>query len=162
MNNSYKSYTITEATKKLERYCSYQDRCHKEVRLKLKEMRMIPEAADQIIVHLIEQDFLNEERFSIQFAKGKFRIKNWGKYRIRRELTKREISKYNIELALGKIDEDLYLNSFHELAQKRWSELDKENNVQKKKRKLADYLLYRGWEHQLVYDKISELSRSRN
>lgn len=120
---------------------------------------MIPQAIDQIIVHLIEQGYLNEENFARQFARGKFRMKNWGKIRIRRELTKRDITKYNVEKALQEIDDALYLSTFQLLAEKRWEELGKEKNLQKKKRKLADYLLYRGWEQHLIYDKIAELSR---
>ena len=73
--NLQKTYTIDEAQKKLENYCAYQERCHKEVRAKLKSMRMIPEAIDKIMVHLINHNFLNEERFAKTFVRGKFRIK---------------------------------------------------------------------------------------
>ena len=72
MNYSRKSYTVNEATKKLERYCMYQERCHLEVITKLQTIGMIPEATDLIITHLIKNDFLNEERFSRSFARGKF------------------------------------------------------------------------------------------
>ena len=123
-------------------------------------MRMIPEAIDQIVVHLIENDYLNEELFAKEFAKGKFRIKNWGKSRIRFELSQKGISSYNINSALSEIDDEAYLTKFNSLSEKRWKELSKEKIVQKKKRKLADYLFYRGWENQLVYDRIAELSRS--
>ncbi|MGK0127682.1 MAG: regulatory protein, partial [Candidatus Azotimanducaceae bacterium] len=84
--NSQKSYTLEEAKRALERYCVYQDRCHKEVISKLYDCNMIPETHDIIIVHLIQHDFLNEERFSKSYARGKFRIKKWGKVRIVREL----------------------------------------------------------------------------
>ena len=93
---THKTYTVSEATKRMERYCAYQERCHKEVQQKLKQMRMIPEAIDQIIYHLLQHNFLNETRFSQAFARGKFRTKKWGKNRIISELTFREISKYNI------------------------------------------------------------------
>ena len=83
-----KSYTLEEARKKLEYYCTYQERCHQEVTRKLREMKMIPEAIDQIIVHLIKENFLNETRFAQSFARGKFRIKKWGKQRISNELKK--------------------------------------------------------------------------
>ncbi|MEO0525844.1 MAG: regulatory protein RecX [Bacteroidota bacterium] len=153
---NHKAYTLTEATRKLEAYCAYQDRCHKEVFAKLKEMRMIPMAIDQIMGHLIQEDFLNEERFSKSFARGKFTIKKWGRNRIVNELRKRDISAYNIKTALQEIEEENYLSTLDLLAKKKLEEI-KETNRQKKKRKLADYLFYRGWESYLVYDKIAEL-----
>lgn len=154
--NPHKSYTIEEAKRALERYCVYQDRCHKEIVSKLYDYRMIPDTHDIIIVHLIEHDFLNEERFSKSFARGKFRIKKWGKQRIIRELKFRDISAYNIKTALKEIDEKEYINTFNELAQKRFDAIIEENQ-QKKRKKLADYLLYRGWESNLIYAKINEL-----
>jgi regulatory protein len=151
-----KAYTLKEATKKLEGYCSYQERCHKEVVTKLRGMRMIQEAIDQIVVHLIKEDYLNEERFAQSFARGKFSIKKWGRRRIVSELKQRGISKFNINTALGEIEEATYLDTFDALAEKRLSQLS-ERNPQKRKRKLADYLLYRGWESHLVYAKVKEL-----
>ncbi|AIZ40690.1 MULTISPECIES: regulatory protein RecX [Cellulophaga] len=156
MNNYQPSYTLDEARKKLESYCAYQDRCHKEVNQKLKDMGMIPSAIDQIIYALIQDNFLNEERFSKSFARGKFNIKKWGKNRIINELKQRGISKYNITTALKEIDEDDYLETLTVLAQKRLDAIS-EKNIQKRRKKLADYLLYRGWESHLVYEKITEL-----
>ncbi|WP_297791632.1 regulatory protein RecX [uncultured Eudoraea sp.] len=156
MTYSPKSYTVPEATKKLERYCAYQERCHLEVVNKLRTMRMIPEAVDHITAHLIQHDFLNEERFSRSYARGKFNVKNWGKGRIVAELLRRNISKYNIKLALEEIPEKDYLQKLDLIAKKRLSQI-KERNIQKKKKKLADYLLYRGWEKHLIYQKISDL-----
>lgn len=156
MQHSRKGYTIQEATKKIEHYCAYQDRCHKEVNAKLKEMGMIPIAIDTIIGQLIEDRFLNEERFAKSFARGKFKIKKWGKYRIVNELKQRDISKYNITSALKEIDPNEYLETLDILAKKRLQQLS-EPNIQKRKKKLADYLLYRGWESNLVYQKLVEL-----
>ncbi|ADV48420.1 RecX family transcriptional regulator [Cellulophaga sp. E16_2] len=156
MNNYQPSYTIDEARKKLESYCAYQDRCHKEVNQKLRDMGMIPSAIDQVINSLIQENFLNEERFSKSFARGKFRIKKWGKRRITNELKQRNISKYNITSALKEIDENDYLETLELLAQKRLDAIS-EKNIQKRRKKLADYLLYRGWESHLVYEKITEL-----
>lgn len=150
------TYTVNEALSKLEHYCSYQDRCHKEVEQKLSDMNMIPEAKEQIIMHLLQHNFLNEERFAKSFARGKFRIKKWGKQRIIRELKYRGISKYNIDSALGEINEADYLNTFDELAENKFNSL-KETNKLKKKKKLLDYLQYRGWESHLIYDKLNEL-----
>ncbi len=118
---------------------------------------MIPAAIDQIIVHLIEHNYLNEERFAKNYARGKFNIKKWGRNRTANELKRRQISSYNIQRALKEIDDDLYLKTFHELAEKKWGQLH-ESSVQLKKKKLADYLFYRGWESHLVYEKINELA----
>lgn len=151
-----KSYTLTEARTRLERYCAYQERCHQEVRRKLESMGMIPEAADQIITDLIKSDFLNEERFARAYARGKFRTKNWGRNRITMELKRRQISAFNIKAAMEELNEDDYHGKFHEIADKKIAQLQGEGLL-KKKRKLADYLLYRGWESDLVYEKVREL-----
>lgn len=154
-----KTYTVEEAQARLERYCAYQDRCHKEVEKKLTEMRMIPAAKEQIILHLMQHDYLNESRFAQSFARGKFRTKKWGKLRITRELKARGISAYNLKLALKEISDAEYYSTFHTLAEKRFAAIT-ESNPQKKKKKLADYLLYRGWETHLIYEKINELMNS--
>ncbi|MFK7832928.1 MAG: regulatory protein RecX [Winogradskyella sp.] len=153
--NSKKTYTVDEAKKKLEHYCAYQERCHKEVQHKLREMSMIPQAIDVIMVHLIEHNFLNEERFAKAFVRGKFRIKKWGKNRLVRELKFRGISKYSMDTALKEIDLDDYYAALDELVQKRIAQV-KETNHFKKKKKVADYLLYRGWESHLIYEKLNE------
>lgn len=150
------SFSVDEATRKLEGYCAYQDRCHKEVISKLREMNMIPQAIDLIVGHLIQENFLNEERFARSFARGKFKIKKWGKNRIVNELKHRDISKYNITMALKEIESKEYLNTFNVLAKKRLSEI-REKDLQKRRKKLADYLLYRGWESGMVYEKVYEL-----
>jgi regulatory protein len=156
MYHPYKSYTIKEALAKLQKYCAYQDRCHKEVERKLKQMRMIPEAIERITVDLIQDNHLNEERFAKAYVRGKFSIKKWGKVRLTLELRQRQISKYVIKTALAEINPDDYLQTFHALAEKKAPTLA-ETNPFKRKKKLADYLLYRGWESHLVYDKVNAL-----
>ena len=151
-----KTYTVTEAKRKIEQYCVYQDRCHKEVISKLKEMRMITLAIDDIILHLIEHDFLNEERFAKSFARGKFNIKHWGRNRIINELKFREISSYNIKTALQEFTEEEYYTKLDVIALRKFESI-KEPNKYKKRKKLADYLLYRGWESHLVYEKTKAL-----
>ncbi|XLS31037.1 regulatory protein RecX [Flavobacteriaceae bacterium M23B6Z8] len=141
----------------MEAYCAYQDRCHLEVSNLLKEMKMIPLAQELIINHLIQHNFLNEERFARSYARGKFRIKKWGKRRIVNELKRRKISRFNISAALSEIDAEDYEATFEDLSTKKWNQL-KETNIFKKKKKLADYLLYRGWESEMIYDKLNELT----
>jgi regulatory protein len=131
---SHKTYTVEEATKRMERYCAYQERCHKEVHQKLYEMRMIPVAVDEIIDHLLRHNFLNETRFAQAFARGKFRVKKWGRNRIVNELKLREISTFNIKIALKEIPDSEYYKTFEALAEKRLQQLSSEKNLQKKKR----------------------------
>ena len=151
-----KTYTVEEALVKLQKYCSYQDRCHKEVAQKLKEMQMISQASEQIILKLIEGNFLNEERFAMAYVRGKFRIKKWGKRRLVSELKQRQISKYIINKAINQISEDNYKITFEVLAERKATSLLGKSKLEKKK-KLADYLLYRGWESHLVYEKVNQL-----
>ena len=152
--NLQKTYTVDEAQRALEQYCAYQERCHKEVKAKLKELRMIPEAMDKIIVALIENNYLNEERFAKTFVRGKFRIKKWGKNRLVKELKFRDISKYAIDAALKEIDDTEYLLALDELTKKRIRQV-KDTNIYRRKKKVADYLLYRGWESHLIYEKLN-------
>lgn len=148
--------TVSEATKKIEYYCAYQERCHKEVVEKLVSYGMFSDAREHIIAHLIQENYLNEERFAKSFARGKFKIKKWGKNRIVQELKHRNISKYNIQIALKEISEKEYLSTLDSIAKKRWLEI-KESHPLKKKKKLVSYLMYRGWESHLIYEKIGEL-----
>lgn len=159
MKSKKLTYTVEEAKKRLERYCSYQDRCHNEVEQKLFEMRMIPEASELILLSLMENDFLNEERFAKSFARGKFNIKNWGRKRIILELNKRDISKYNINVALKEIEEEAYQNKIKFLAVKKY-ELLSEPDSFKKKKKLIDFLLRKGYENYLVYDVVNEITQN--
>ncbi|HSP11697.1 MAG TPA: regulatory protein RecX [Salegentibacter sp.] len=155
-NKTHKSYTVKEATIKLMQYCAYRDRSHKEVEEKLRTMNMIPAAQEQIIIQLLQEDFLNEERFARSFVRGKFRIKKWGRIKIKQELKFREISTPIIKLALTEIEDDAYLKTLEELAMKK-RDLIKETNPFKKKKKLADFLLQKGYEANLVYDKVNSL-----
>lgn len=157
MEKGYTTYTVEEAKRKLEQYCAYQERCHEEAVQRLRGMRMIPEAVDAVMGHLIEHGFINEERFARSFARGKFRIKQWGKKRIVLELKARGISKYNIDRALGEIGPGEYLETFQALAQKQWEGIS-EGNVFKKKKKVGDFLLRKGYESGMVLDELARLS----
>ena len=155
MYNSRKTYSVDMALSKLQKYCSYQDRCHKEVFQKLKEMRMIPEASEKIIAALVDGNYLNEERFAMAFVRGKFKIKKWGKRRLKSELKQRNISNYLLCKSLKQIKDEEYNATFEALANRKAASLS--GTLPIKKKKLADYLLYRGWESQKVYDKINKL-----
>ena len=151
-----KSYTVAEAQKKLEYYCAYQERCHKEVISKLKDIGMIPAVIDKIVADLIRANYLNETRFAQSFARGKFRIKKWGKNRILRELKIRGISDFNIKLGMKEISDDNYQSTFYELFEKRKQELEKLSKTEQKK-KIFSYLFYRGWEPSKIYEALGEL-----
>ena len=149
-------FTIKQAIQKLEHYCAYQDRCHEEVIQKLRSMKMDQDEIDQIIVQLIADNFLNEERFACSYARGKHRIKHWGKIRIVNELKFRKISQYNINLALKEITTEEYEATFHNLAEQNWESI-RELNPLKKRKKFCDYVLRKGFESNLVYEKVKEL-----
>jgi len=148
--------TVAEAQQKLEHYCAYQERCHQEVVNKLRELGMIPTAIDTIITSLIQNNYLNEMRFAQSFARGKFRIKKWGKNRILRELKRRNISNYNIKKGMEQISEEDYHTTFMELFEKRKKEVAR-LPIEKQKKKLISYLSYRGWETELIYNALREL-----
>ncbi|MFV8368662.1 regulatory protein RecX [Flavobacterium sp. LB2R40] len=149
-------YTVKVAIPKIEHYCAYQERCHEEVVQKLRSMKMESDEIDTIIVHLISEKFLNEERFACSFARGKHRIKFWGKIRIVNELKFRKITQYNINLALKEITIEEYASTFHALAERHWKFI-REPNLLKKRKKFCDYLLRKGFESNLVYEKAKEL-----
>ena len=151
-------FSVQEALKKIEHYCAYQERCHDEVVQKLRTMKMDADEIDTIIVKLIQDNFLNESRFACSFARGKHRIKFWGKNRIINELKFRHISQYNINLALKEISNEEYLDTFDKIALRNWDSI-KETNLQKKRKKFCDYLLRKGFESNLIYDKAKELER---
>ena len=150
------SLTVAEAQKKMEYFCSYQERCHKEVMTKLMELDMIPEAKDIIITRLIEHNYLNETRFAKSFARGKFRIKKWGKNRILRELKMRQISEYNIIKGIKEISANEYENTFFELFEKKRKHFAHLPKL-KQKKKIFSYLYYRGWESQKIYEALKQI-----
>ena len=119
-------------------------------------MNMIPQAIDLIIVNLIDNKYLNEERFACSFARGKHRIKHWGKIRIVNELKFKKISQTLINIALKEISPEEYSQTFHALADRHW-EFMRETNTLKKRKKFCDYLLRRGFESNLVFEKVKDL-----
>ena len=150
------NFTINEIEQKLKRYCSYQDRCHSGVEKKIKEFDLIEEAKNKILFNLINENYLNESRFSENFVRGKFKIKNWGKIKIVQELKSRNISDINIKRGLMEIDEVEYKNKLENIFNKKLSSLGNQSVINKKK-KIFSYLSYRGWETNLIYEKINQI-----
>lgn len=153
-----KTLTKEQALQKLRHYCGYQERCHSEVRDKLYKLGVWKKDHDELISTLIEDDYLNEERFAIQFAGGKFRMKYWGKTKIEYELKQKGISKYCINKALKQIDEKDYLQRLNQLAEKKYTALKGEQWMVRKK-KAADYLISKGYELNLVHAAIDRITQ---
>ena len=142
--------TPQQALPKLKQYCAYQERCHSEVKDKLYSYGVFKNDAEEIISKLIEENYLNEERFAIHFAGGKFRIKQWGKVKIKYELKQKNVSDYCIKKALKEIEDADYKKLLYKLAGLKLKTLQSEKNIFIKKRKLQDFLLQKGFETDLV------------
>ena len=153
--------SVKEAIHKIEHFCAYQERCHDEVVQKLRTMKMDSAEIDEILAHLIQENYLNESRFACSFARGKHRIKLWGKVRIVNELKLRKITTYNINLALKEITPEEYEANFNVLAERNWHSI-KESNGLKKRKKCCDFLLRKGYESTMVYEKVKELESVKN
>ncbi len=145
-----KIYDLKEARLKIEHFCAYQERSHKQVQEKLKTFGLRPDVADALVIELIQANFLNEARFSSAFSRGKFNIKGWGKIKIKQHLKMHQVSEYNIKNALSEISESDYLNSFETIVSKKWKALKGENALHKKQ-KLVRFMYSRGFESQLTY-----------
>ena len=156
-----KTFSLTEIKQKLEYFCSYQERCHDDVTSKLFTFKTLEQERSEIIAHLIAENFLNEERFACSFARGKHRIKSWGNIRIVNELKSRHISSRNITTALKEISPDEYLETFEKLSELIWESIT-EKKTTKKRKKFCDYLLRKGFESDLVYQKVKELEVNKN
>ena len=152
MQASQQKLTPQQALPKLKQYCAYQERCHSEVKEKLYSYGVYNNDAEEIISKLIEEDYLNEERFAVHFAGGKFRMKQWGRVKIKYELKQKQVSEYCIKKALKTIDDDDYEKLLQKLAEQKLKTLKSEKNIFIKKRKLQDFLLQRGFENDLVRD----------
>ena len=150
-------YTSEQALEALQHYCAYQDRCHQEARDKLYELGFGGDEAEEVIVELIKDKYLDEERFARSYARGKFKMKRWGRYRIRAELKSRHLSEYCIRKAMTEIDDGEYYGTL-------CSELERRHALGKpgqhpylKRRKLADYMVKRGYESGLVWQALDDL-----
>lgn len=147
--------TPKQALEKLQAYCAYQERSHQEVRTKLLKLGVRGHELEEVIAQLVSDDFLNEERFAVAFAGGRFRMKKWGRKRIEVELKKRGVSSYSIRKGLAEIDEQAYLETLASVAEKK-ADLLKGEDAFARKNKVARYLISRGFEPQLVWDFLGE------
>ncbi len=138
----------------ISRYCEYQDRCQKEVRNKLYENGADKEEVGQIMTELIEQKLVDEERYARSFARGKFRIKNWGRRKIVYELKQDQISDYCIKKGLSEIDEEEYQATLEKLTEKKMPDILKDRNVFTRRAKLQRYLTQKGFENELIAEML--------
>ncbi|HEY1115706.1 MAG TPA: regulatory protein RecX [Chitinophagaceae bacterium] len=151
-----KYLTKEQALQKLRQYCGYQERSHYEVQQKLWDLGVRRAEHDEILSTLIEENYLNEERFAVQFAGGKFRMKDWGRKKIYYALKEKKVSEYSIKKALKEIDEDDYLKTLDKLAEKKYAALKGEQYLVRRK-KTMDYLMQKGFEPELVSSAVKGL-----
>jgi regulatory protein len=149
--------TPQQALQKIKHFCSYQERCHAEVKEKLYASGLWKKDVEMIISQLIEDDYLNEERFARQFAGGKFRMKQWGRVKIKFALKQKQVSEYCIRKAMNEIDDETYGSTIRKSLAKKMLTLKGEKNILIKKRKLLDYMLQKGYERDLVMPLINDI-----
>src|SRR5690348_11448792 len=140
-----KFLTPNEAFESAKKYCAFQERSHTEVRYKLVEWGLRGNDLEQVMAKLIEEGFLNEERFASAFAGGKFRMKHWGKKKIEQELKRKGVSSYLINKAVNELKDDDYKNSLKQLLEKKAAAIH-EKNIFTKKQKLSNFLIGKGYE----------------
>jgi regulatory protein len=143
---------------KVANYCAYQERTHEEVRQKLEKLQILSDDAEEIIAKLIEDNYLNEERYAKTYAGGKFRIKKWGRKRIHLELKRKNLTEYSIRSAMKEIKDSDYKETLQKLAEKKQESLSKkEANKLLLKKKLATFLMQKGYEPELVWEVVERL-----
>lgn len=148
-----KSYTFDEIKLKLVNYCVYQDRCHYEVEAKMREFNLIQEAKDEILLYLMRENFLNEERYTRSYIRGKFYIKHWGRNKIRMSLKQKGISTKMMDSCFDEIDSGDYSKELEKQFENYYSKISGTPDYQKKM-KTIKYLLSRGYE----YEEIQNIS----
>ncbi|MBP7821454.1 MAG: RecX family transcriptional regulator [Saprospiraceae bacterium] len=156
MQKPNKYVSKTQAIEKLRAYCAYQERCHIEVRNKLLELGIYGDDLEEIIIVLIEEGFLNEERFAINYARGKFRLKKWGKIRIKQELKLRKISDYCIKKAMTEIEDYDYEATLQMLILKEKEKFQEMDNDFLIKSKIAAHFTRKGFENDLIWRFLNE------
>jgi regulatory protein len=151
----HKIITHIEGLEKAKSYCAYQERCHKEVSDKLYSWKLNADEIDYIIDNLLQENYLNEERFAITFAGGKFRIKKWGRKKIIQKLKEKGVSDYCIKKGLEEIIEEEYISNMRNLIEKKYTSL-KDKNIFTKKKKTAAYLYGKGYESDLIWTHLND------
>ncbi|MDW9380301.1 regulatory protein RecX [Chryseobacterium sp. JV558] len=146
-----KSYTFEEIKQKLVNYCVYQDRCHAEVEQKMREFLLIDEAKEEIILYLLQENYLNEERFARSYIRGKFYIKHWGRTKIKMNLKQKQISERLINSCFDEIDDSDYEKTIRKIFEGYYSKQTGLKEYQKKT-KTIKYLMSKGFEYEKIID----------
>jgi len=147
---------IKKAKEKLARYCAYRERTHQEAKSKAIDVGLRCEEADELVAELISENFINEERFAKVYTRDKFYLNRWGRNKIIQGLKQKGISSYCMDVGLKEIEEEDYLDTLHSLVRKKAS-LVKETDMYLKKRKIISYMIGRGYESELVWDKVNDM-----
>ncbi len=151
--------TPNQALPKIKQFCAYQERCHQEVKDKLYGFGLHLTDVDTIISKLIEENYLNEERFALHYAGGKFRMKQWGRVKIKYALKEKHVSDYCIKKALASIDDNDYFKTLERITEIKLKSLKSEKNIFIKKRKMQDYLTRKGYEFSEIKEIMDKLSK---
>lgn len=139
-----------KAFQKLKHFCGYQERSHAEAKKKLNSLGLFGKDVEELVCRLIEEEYLNEERFALAFASGKFRNNGWGRIKIKHELRQKGVSNYCILKAIRSLDESEYRAGFTRIADKKWRSLQSEKNIFVKKNKWQQFLQQRGFEQSII------------
>jgi regulatory protein len=148
-----KSYTFEEIKQKLVNYCVYQDRCHAEIEQKMREFLLIPEAKEEIFLYLLQENYLNEERFTRSYIRGKFYIKHWGRNKIKINLKQKQISERMINTCFTEIDETDYYKTLKKTFEDYYSKQTGLKEYQKKS-KTIKYLIGKGFEYEIILEVL--------
>ena len=151
-----KNYTPEQAFQKLKQYCAYQERSHYEAKEKLYSFGLHKTEVETLLSKLIEEDYLNEERYAILFSGGHFRSKKWGRIKINATLQQKKVSSFNIKKGLKVIDEADYRKCLLQLASTKWSSIKSEQWISRMA-KTTNYLLQKGYESNLNQDAIAQI-----
>ncbi|MBN9385687.1 MAG: RecX family transcriptional regulator [Chitinophagaceae bacterium] len=149
--------SFEQALQKARHYCAYQERCHLEVKEKLYGFGLRKNDVEDALSKLIEENYLNEERFAVLFAGGRFRMKQWGRVKISYELKQKKVGEYCIKKALASISEDEYDHTLADLARDKWEALDKIADAFIRRQKIQAFLIQRGYESENIRNVVTKL-----
>ncbi len=147
--------TYTQVLEKLKYYCAYQERCHKDVSDKLWDFQLSENERMNIISELIGENYLSEERFAVAFSEGKFRIKKWGRIKIKQKLKEKKVSDYCLKKGLEALDEEEYIETLEKLVHRKFDSIN-ESNLYKRKVKTVNYCYQKGYETELIWNIIND------
>ena len=156
-NMQQKNIGTEKALQKIRHFCSYQERSHQEVKDKLYSFGLYKDEVETLLSQMIEENYLNEERYAVAFAGGKFRVRQWGRVKIKYELKQKRVSDYCIKKALASIDEDDYEKTLEKLFEDKKASLRSEKNIFIKKQKIQAYLMQKGFEPSLVSEYLKKM-----